>query len=44
MNAKLLPKLGLCPPVPNRNMETQFGVKEKKIAFIALPGKGATAG
>ena len=24
----------------NRNMETEFWVKEKKIACIALPGKG----
>ena len=23
----------------NRNVETEFGVKEKKIAFIALPGE-----
>ena len=26
----MLPKLGLCPPVPDRNMETEFWVKEKK--------------
>ena len=30
-------KLGLCPLVPNRNVETEFWVEEKKIA---LPGKG----
>ena len=24
----MLPKLSLCPPVPNRNMETEFWVKE----------------
>ena len=36
----LLPKqLGLCPPLWNRNSETEFGGKEKKV-FIALPGKG----
>ena len=29
----------LGPLVLNRNVETEFGVKEKKIAFIALPGK-----
>ena len=33
-------KLGLCPPVPNRNAEAGFWVKENKIAFIALPGEG----
>ena len=36
----LLPKLGLCPRVLNSNVETEFWVKEKKVAFIALPGKG----
>ena len=36
----VLLKLGLCPPVLNRNAETEFWVKEEKIAFIALPGKG----
>ena len=36
----VLLKLGLCPLVPNRNAETEFWVKEKKIAFIALSGKG----
>lgn len=33
----LLPKLGLCPLLWNRNGE--IWVKEKKV-FIALPGKG----
>lgn len=36
----LLLKLGLCPWVPNRNAETEFWMKEKKLAFIALPGIG----
>ena len=40
-NMRVWPKLGLCPPVPNRNSEIEFWVKEKKIAFTALPGKGA---
>ena len=35
----LLLKLGPCPVVMNRNAETEFWVKEKKISFIALPGK-----
>ena len=35
-----MPKLSLGPPVSNGNMETGFGVKEKKITFIALPDKG----
>jgi len=26
--------------VQNRNMKREFWVKEKKIAFITLPGKG----
>ena len=34
-------KLSLSPQVPSRNLETEFGEKEKKIAFIALPGKGS---
>ena len=33
----VLPKLSLHPSVLNRN--TEFWVKEKKIAFIALPGR-----
>ena len=40
----LLPKLGLCSPVPNRNKETEFWVKKKRVAFIALPAKGAQVG
>ena len=40
MTVKALLKLGLCPRVPNRNAKTVFWVREKKIAFIALPGKG----
>ena len=36
----VLPKLGLCPPMPNKNLEPEFWVKQKKIAFIVLPGKG----
>ena len=35
----VLPKLSFSPPVLNRNAETEFWVKEKRIAFIALPGK-----
>ena len=27
----LLPKLHLCSPVPNRNAETEFGVKQKRV-------------
>ena len=36
----LLLKLSLYPPVLNRNAKTEFLVKETKIAFIALSGKG----
>lgn len=36
----MLLKLGLCLLVSNRNIETEFGVKEKKIAFIGLPAIG----
>ena len=36
----LLPELGLCPLVPNKNVETEFWVKEKWVALTALPGKG----
>ena len=35
----VLLKLGLCPRALNRTAETELWV-EKKIAFIALPGKG----
>ena len=38
----MLPKLGLCLPVPNRNVETEFGVKKTKNSFIALPGNGGS--
>ena len=38
-NIILLPKCGLCPPVPNTSLETEFGVKEKRNSFIALPGQ-----
>lgn len=34
----MLLKLRLCPPVRNRKAEA--GVKEKKRAFVALPGEG----
>ena len=34
----MLLKLGLYPPVPNRNMETEAWVKLKRIAFVALLG------
>ena len=40
----LLPKLGLCPLVPNRNTETEFEVKEKRIALLLCQTKEATAG
>ena len=36
----LLLKLGLCPPMLNRNTEAEFWVKEEKIDFPAWPGKG----
>ena len=41
-NQCLLSKLSLCPPVLKRNVETEFGAKEKKKknSFIALPDKG----
>ena len=34
-----LPEFSLSPLVPNWNAETEFGVKEEKKSFIALPGK-----
>ena len=43
-HGNLLPKLGLCSPVPNRNKETEFWVKKRRAAFIALPGKGGPSG
>ena len=39
----LLPKLSLCPPVPNTKAETEFGVKETKIALLISKQRGATA-
>ena len=36
----MLSKLGLSPPVLNRNLKTVFGVKEKKIALLLCPSKG----
>ena len=35
----MLPILSLSPWVLNRNSETEFGVKEKGIALIALTDK-----
>ena len=32
----LLLKLGLCPPVPNRNAETEFWVKEEKSSVYCF--------
>lgn len=37
---RLLSTLSLCLLVLNRHSETEFWVKEEKISFIALPGKG----
>ena len=37
----ILAKLGLGLLVPNRNAERELFTKQKKIAFIALPGKGS---
>ena len=39
-----LPKLGLCSLVPNRNAETEFWVKQKRVTFTALLGKGVHSG
>ena len=36
----LLPKLSLWSLVPIRNTGTEFWVREERVAFIALPGKG----
>ena len=38
------PKLGLCLLLLNRNMETEFWVKEKKTALLLCQAKGAPAG
>lgn len=36
----VLLKLGLCPTVLNRNLETEFWVKAKKDSCMVLPSKG----
>ena len=42
MVMSVLPKLKPCPPVPNRNVEIEFWVKEeKKKSFIPLSDKGS---
>ena len=41
---KLLLKLSLCPPSPNRNSDTDFWVKEKQIALLLCQAKGVRAG
>ena len=33
---KMLLKSGLCLPMPNRDVETEFGVKEKKNSFYCF--------
>lgn len=38
----LLPKPGFCPPLPNRNVETEVWVKGKKTALLLCQAKGAT--
>ena len=40
----LLLKLGLCLLLLNRNTETEFWVKEKKIALLPCQAKVATVG
>ena len=40
----MLPKFGLCLLVPNWNTETEFGVKEKKVALLLCQAKGTTTG
>ena len=40
LTVTLLPKLSLCFPVLNRKTKAEFWVKQKRGAFIALPGKG----
>ena len=42
LGMSVLPEFGLCSLVPNRNVETEFWVKEKKNSFISLPGKGGS--
>ena len=39
----MLLKLGLCPLVPNRGVETEFWAKEKKKLYCFARQKGATA-
>ena len=39
----MLPKLGFRLLVLNRNVETEFWVKEKKIALLLCQAKGAMA-
>ena len=39
--ALLLPELGFCSPVPNRNTNKILGEGENN-SFIALPGKGGS--
>ena len=34
----------LCPRVPNRNKEIEFGAKEKKIALLFCQAKENTVG
>ena len=40
----LLPKLGLCPPVPNGDTGREVWVREKKLALSLCQAKEATAG
>ena len=40
----MLLKLGLCPLVPNRNTETEFWVKLKRVDSLPCQAKGATVG
>lgn len=40
---KLLPKLRLCSLVPDRNVETEFGVKEGKELLLLCQAKEITA-
>ena len=41
-SSHLLPKLSLCPLLPNGNVKTEFWVKEKKIALLLCQAKRAT--
>ena len=40
----VLLRLGLIPLLQNRNLETEFWMKEKKIALLLCQAKGSTAG